>query len=84
MKTNVLPYVDDYPPECWQTTDFILANGSHAQFFNSFCTPVIEKHFQYMVENNIDGIFAQRFFDAATPTDDYYQAFLTVRDVSNS
>ncbi|KAF2172726.1 hypothetical protein M409DRAFT_16687 [Zasmidium cellare ATCC 36951] len=74
--TDTLPYVEDYPSECWETTNFILANGSHAQFFNSYCTAVIEKHFQYMVQYGIDGVFVQRFFDAATPSNDYYNATL--------
>ncbi|CZT42509.1 uncharacterized protein RSE6_02425 [Rhynchosporium secalis] len=76
--TDVLPYTADYAAECLLDTNFILANGQHAKFYTSYCTSVIEAHFQYMVKYKIDGIFVQRFFDAATPSNEFYQQFLFV------
>lgn len=73
-----MPYVDDYPLECREETNFVLANGTNAQFFNSFCTGVIEKHFRYMVDYKIDGIFVQRFYNSANPTDAFYNGGLMV------
>lgn len=80
----MLPYVADYAEECLLDTNFILANGQHANLFTSYCTSVIEAHFQYMVKYKIDGIFVQRFFDAATPSNEFYNDTLFVGELSIS
>ena len=59
----MFPAVDQYPSECLFTSNFILPNGANASLFESNCTGVVDKHFQWMQENNIDGVLVQRFYD---------------------
>ncbi|KAB8416436.1 hypothetical protein FH972_024955 [Carpinus fangiana] len=70
--TDYIPFVDDYPSNCWEPTNFVLANGSNAHWFYSNCSAVVEKHFQYMVKYGIDGILLQRFGVATFPNNPAY------------
>lgn len=77
--TDYIPYVADYPQACLEPTNFILSDGAtHASWFYSNCSAVVEQHFKYMVKYKIDGIFVQRFYSAIDPSDTYYQATLQV------
>ena len=58
----MFPAVEQYPQECLFTTNFILPDGSNASLFESNCTGVVDTHFRWMQENNIDGILVQRFY----------------------
>ena len=58
----MFPAVDQYPTECLFTTNFILPDGSNPSLFESNCTGIVDTHFRWMQENNIDGILAQRFY----------------------
>ena len=58
----MFPAVEEYPKECIFTSNFILPNGSKAPLFESNCTGVVDTHFRWMQENNIDGILVQRFY----------------------
>jgi len=42
-------------------TGFKMADGSPAQVFSSFGKPTVLKHFQWMQDYGIDGVFVQRF-----------------------
>lgn len=42
-------------------TDFIHADGSRAEVFSSYLRPTVLRHFQWMREHGIDGVFVQRF-----------------------
>ncbi|KAB8349713.1 hypothetical protein FH972_023728 [Carpinus fangiana] len=76
--TDYIPYVADYPEECREPTNFVLADGSTANWYYSNCSAVVEKHFQYMQKYKIDGVFVQRFDGAANPNDQYYEAGVQV------
>ena len=58
----MFPAVDQYPSECLFSSTFILPSGSPASLFESNCTGVVDTHFRWMQENNIDGILVQRFY----------------------
>lgn len=58
----MFPAVEQYPGECLFTSNFILPDGTHAHLFESNCTGVVDTHFRWMQENNIDGILVQRFY----------------------
>ena len=42
-------------------TDFVRADGTRAEVFSSYLRPTVLRHFQWMRENGIDGVFVQRF-----------------------
>lgn len=42
-------------------TGFKMADGSPAEVFSSFSRPTVLKHFQWMQDYGIDGVFVQRF-----------------------
>jgi hypothetical protein len=49
-------------------TEFVLANGKPAEVFSAFNRKTVLRHFQWMQENGVDGVFVQRFItDLADP-----------------
>lgn len=46
-------------------TPFKLANGQTAKFFSSADESTVDLHFKWMQQYGVDGVFMQRFFDAA-------------------
>jgi hypothetical protein len=58
---DVSEYQKTYP------TGLKLADGSTARFFSSDDSSTIDLHFKWMKEYGIDGVFMQRFFNAAQP-----------------
>ncbi len=61
MWPEVSEYKKTYP------TGMKLADGSTARFFNSADESTIDTHFKWMQEYGVDGVFMQRFFNAANP-----------------
>jgi len=61
MWPDVSEYEKTYP------TGLKLADGSTARFFNSADESTIDTHFKWMKEYGLDGVFMQRFFNAAKP-----------------
>jgi hypothetical protein len=45
-------------------TDFVHADGSRAEVFSSFRRPTVLRHFRWMREHGIDGVFVQRFINS--------------------
>ena len=42
-------------------TDFLRADGTPAEVFSSYRRPTVLRHFEWMQEHGIDGVFLQRF-----------------------
>jgi hypothetical protein len=42
-------------------TGFVHADGKRAEVFSSYLRPTVVRHFQWMQEHGIDGVFVQRF-----------------------
>ncbi len=61
MWPDVSEYEKTYP------TGLKLADGSMARFFNSADKSTTDLHFKWMKQYGLDGVFMQRFFDAARP-----------------
>lgn len=45
-------------------TDFVHADGRTAEVFSSYLRPTVMRHFQWMREHGIDGVFVQRFINS--------------------
>jgi hypothetical protein len=61
MWPDVSEYEKTYP------TGLKLADGSTARFFSSADKSTTDLHFKWMKQYGLDGVFMQRFFDAAKP-----------------
>jgi hypothetical protein len=65
---ELYPDVEEYLPQDLTKTGFSeLGNGSTSQLFNSSNTSVINKHFDWMQTNGIDGVALQRFINGIGP-----------------
>lgn len=60
-KIDFWPDVSELGPGERFPTGFKLANGKPAEVFSSFQRPTVLKHFEWMQEYGIDGVFVQRF-----------------------
>ena len=54
------PEMDEY--EVKYETPFKFADGSPAYLFSSYDESTVDRHFKWMKEYGIDGVFMQRFF----------------------
>ncbi|MGQ8334972.1 glycoside hydrolase family 71/99-like protein [Sunxiuqinia sp. A32] len=61
MWPDVSEYKKTYP------TGLKHKDGSTARFFNSADQSTVDTHFRWMQEYGLDGVFMQRFFNAAKP-----------------
>lgn len=61
MWPDVSEYEKTYP------TGLQLKDGSTARFFSSTDKSTVDLHFKWMQEYGLDGVFMQRFFNAARP-----------------
>jgi len=60
-KVDLWPDVSELPPAERFPTGFKLADGRPAEVFSSFQRPTVLRHFQWLQEYGIDGVFVQRF-----------------------
>ncbi len=60
-KVDLWPDVSELPPAERFKTDFTLASGKPAEVFSSYEKPTVLRHFQWMQDYGIDGVFVQRF-----------------------
>ncbi len=60
-KIDLWPDVSELGPEERVATGFTNAAGKVAEVFSSFKQPTVLRHFEWMREYGIDGVFVQRF-----------------------
>jgi hypothetical protein len=60
-KVDLWPDVSELDANQRVPTGFKMADGSPAEVFSSFSRPTVLKHFQWMQDYGIDGVFVQRF-----------------------
>ena len=63
IKIDMWPDVSEY--EQTYPTGLKLADGTTARFFNSADKSTVDLHFRWMKEYGLNGVFMQRFFNAA-------------------
>jgi hypothetical protein len=61
ITVDLWPDVSELGPDELFTTDLNLKNGQNAKVFSSFRKPTVLRHFQWMHNYGIDGVFVQRF-----------------------
>ncbi len=60
-KIDLWPDVSELPPEERDATGFRFPDGRVAEVFSSFRRGTVLRHFRWMEESGIDGVFLQRF-----------------------
>lgn len=60
-KVDLWPDVSELTPDERFATDFKLSNGAPAEVFSSYIRPTVLRHFRWMRDYGIDGVFVQRF-----------------------
>ena len=60
---DLWPDLSELPEEERFPTQFKNADGSAAEVFSSFLEPTVHRHFQWMREYGIHGVFLQRFIN---------------------
>ncbi|HTQ49330.1 MAG TPA: glycoside hydrolase family 71/99-like protein, partial [Candidatus Acidoferrales bacterium] len=60
-KVDLWPDVSELDASQRFKTDFMMADGRPAEVFSSFEKPTVLKHFEWMQDYGIDGVFVQRF-----------------------
>ena len=58
---DLWPDLSEFPDEERFPTQFKHADGSPAEVFSSFLQPTVHRHFEWMREYGIHGVFLQRF-----------------------
>ena len=61
VNVDLWPDLTDYGADERFPTDFVHADGRPAEVFSSYLRPTVLRHFQWMREHGIDGVFVQRF-----------------------
>ena len=62
-KVDLWPDVSELDTTQRFQTGFKLANGQPAEVFSAFQKPTVLKHFEWMQQYGIDGVFVQRFIN---------------------
>jgi hypothetical protein len=60
-KIDLWPDVSELGPDERHVTPFLHADGRNAEVFSSFNRKTVLRHFQWMKDYGIDGVFVQRF-----------------------
>jgi hypothetical protein len=60
-KVDLLPDMSELTPDERFTTGFKLSNGRPVEVFSSYKKETVLRHFQWMHDYGIDGVFVQRF-----------------------
>ena len=69
---DLWPDMSEMDPDEKYPTPFKHQNGTQACVFSSYNRKTVLRHFQWMQEHGIDGIFLQRFLNSTMPFDASY------------
>lgn len=61
LGVDLWPDVSEFPPADRKDSGLRLADGRPAQLYASASPAVVDRHFEWMREHGIDGVFLQRF-----------------------
>ncbi len=64
VTVDLWPDLSEYGANERFPTDFVHADGRPAEVFSSYLRPTVLRHFQWMREHGIDGVFVQRFINS--------------------
>ena len=64
VRIDLWPDLSEFPADERFPTDLRLADGTRAEVFSSYRRPTVLRHFAWMKEHGIDGVFLQRFISS--------------------
>lgn len=64
VRVDLWPDLSEFPAAERFPTGLVHADGSPAEVFSSFLRPTVVRHFAWMQEYGIDGVFLQRFINS--------------------
>lgn len=64
VRVDLWPDLAEFPAAERFPTDLLHADGTRAEVFSSFLRPTVVRHFAWMREHGIDGVFLQRFINS--------------------
>ena len=64
LRVDMWPDLTGFPAAERFPTGLIHADGSRAEVFSSYLRPTVVRHFSWMKEHGIDGVFLQRFINS--------------------
>ena len=75
VRFDVWPEMSEYPLNATDLTNLTLPNGQKARLFSSHQQSVMDVHFKWLQQYNVDGVFLQRFL-----AETYDPAFFAIRN----
>ncbi len=64
VRVDLWPDLSEFPADERYPTDLRHADGTPAEVFSSYRRPTVLRHFAWMQEHGIDGVFLQRFINS--------------------
>ena len=64
VRVDLWPDLSEFPADERFPTDLRYADGTRAEVFSSYRRPTVLRHFAWMQEHGIDGVFLQRFISS--------------------
>ena len=64
VRVDLWPDLSELGPDERFPTDLLHADGKRAEVFSSFRQATVVRHFRWMEEHGIDGVFVQRFINS--------------------
>jgi hypothetical protein len=64
VRVDLWPDLSEFPADERYPTDLVHADGRPAEVFSSYRRPTVLRHFAWMHEHGIDGVFLQRFINS--------------------
>jgi hypothetical protein len=71
LNTDVFPDLTEYPPAELFPTLMHYSDGSVVKLYSSYKEATVARHFKWMKDNNIDGVWVQRFGPRHTGWNDF-------------
>ncbi len=57
------PYLGDYDDDDLEDTNMLMGDGTNAKLYSSARPNVVRKHFDWMQEYGVSGVFHMRFIE---------------------
>lgn len=64
IRVDMWPDLSEFPAAERFPTGLVHADGTRAEVFSSYLRPTVVRHFAWMEEHGIDGVFLQRFINS--------------------
>lgn len=64
LRIDMWPDLTEFPADERYPTALVRADGTRAEVFSSYRRPTVLRHFAWMEEHGIDGVFLQRFINS--------------------